>query len=70
MQDTWEQTIPCRDFAGREKLARIAVSDDATVVLVVPPGGSASWHPGDIPQLQQILTGAQMEAVDRRDGGR
>lgn len=70
MQEQWERTIPCRDRAGRQREAKVLVTDSAQVVFIAPPGEAAMFHPGDVNRIKQALTDAQMEAVHRRGGGR
>ena len=66
MQDTWTQTVPCRDGSGREKVAKVVVTEEFNVALVTPAGDSAVWNPADVNRLTEVLRSAQLEALHRR----
>jgi hypothetical protein len=68
MQERWATAVPCADGFGRPKTALVTITDENEVAVVTPAGGSAVWKPGDVFQLQQALTNAQVEAVHRRGG--
>lgn len=68
MQWQWSETIPCRDFAGREKYTRIGVTADGRVTVVTPAGESATWHPADVVRVREALRVALV--VAGQDGAR
>jgi hypothetical protein len=70
MQERWATVVPCTDLFGRPRHATITLTDADEVAFVAPPGGAALFQPGDVNKLQQALTSAQVEAVDRRGGVR
>jgi hypothetical protein len=67
MQWQWSESIPCRDFAGREKFTHVGVTHDGRVAFVAPAGEAATWHPADVLRVQEALRTAL--SVVGQDGG-
>lgn len=71
MTRQWQGCVGCRDWAGRERDAVIAIRGEE-LVLTTPPGGSLRLGPGDVDQaerLHAIISAwiAQTRAAERAD---
>jgi hypothetical protein len=55
MQWQWSDTIPCKDFAGREKYTQVGATCDGKVAIIAPAGESAQWSAADAVKVQEAI---------------
>lgn len=68
MQEQWERSIPCRDRIGRNKLARVVITDEGDAMFVAPPGEAALFYVNELNDVKQAIADAQLELIHRKRG--